>query len=80
MLTGKLLAKVRQQQVMNALASEFFRLVGGDVWARAEEDETDRTGRDARAFEALSQAISRNPCRGRRRPCSSPRRGNDGLL
>ena len=59
-LPGNLLAKVRRQQVMNAVASELFRLVGGDVWARA-EDETDRTGRDARAFESLSQAISRNP-------------------
>ena len=59
-LPGNLLAVFRRQQVMNALAAELFRLVSGDNWARAEE-ETDLTGRDVRALQALSQAISRNP-------------------
>ena len=59
-LPGDLLAVFRRQQVMNALASELFRLVCGDNWARAEE-ETGLTGRDARTLEALCQAISKNP-------------------
>ena len=59
-LPGKLLAVVRRQQVMTALASELVRLVCGDNWARAEE-EADRTRRDGRVLEALSQTISRNP-------------------
>ncbi len=59
-LPGKLLAAVRQRQVMHALAFELSRLVGGGNWARAEQ-ESDRMGRDARGLEALSQAISRNP-------------------
>lgn len=59
-LPGNLLAAFRRQKVMNALAAELFRLICGDNWTRAEE-ETDLTGTDARALEALSQAISRNP-------------------
>ena len=59
-LPGNRLAEVRRQQVMNALALELSRIVGGDNWARVEEG-SDLTGRDAGALEALSQAISRNP-------------------
>ena len=59
-LPGNLLAVFRRQQVLRALASELFRLVCGDNWARAEE-EADRAGRDASALEALSLAISKNP-------------------
>ena len=59
-LPGNLLAVIRRQKVMSALASELFRLVCGDNWARAEK-EADLAGRDARALEALSKAISRNP-------------------
>ena len=58
-LPGNLLAAFRRQKVLTALVSELFRLVCGDNWSRAEE-EADPTGRDARALEALSWAITRN--------------------
>ena len=59
-LPGNLLAAFRRQKVLTALVSELFRLVCGDNWWRAEE-EAESTGRDARALEALSWAITRNP-------------------
>lgn len=59
-LPGNLLAEFRRQQVMSALACELFRLVCGDIWAKAEE-ETDLTGKDTKTLEVLSRAISRNP-------------------
>ena len=59
-LPGNLLAVFRRQKVMSALASELFRLVCGDNWARAEE-EAELVGRSPRALETSSQAISRNP-------------------
>ena len=42
-LPGNLLAAIRRQQVMKALAAELFRLVCGDNWTRAEE-QTDLRG------------------------------------
>ena len=59
-LPGNLLAELRRQQVMSALACELFRLVCGDIWARAEE-ETDFMGRDTKALEALFRKMSKNP-------------------
>ena len=59
-LPGNLLAALRRQQVMKTLAAELFRLVCGDNWTRAEE-QNDLTGGDSRALEALSRAISRSP-------------------
>lgn len=59
-LPGNLLAALRRQKVIEALAAELFRLVCGDNWTKAEE-QTDLTGKDSRALEALSRAISRNP-------------------
>ncbi len=59
-LPGGLMAVVRRQQVMMALTRELSRLVGGDNWARAEE-EADISGRGTWTLEALSQAISKNP-------------------
>lgn len=55
-----LLVVFRRQKVMYVLVYELFRLVCGDSWVRAEE-ETDLTGRDTGALEALSRVISRNP-------------------
>ena len=59
-LPGNLLSAIRRQQVMDALICELFRLLCGENWARAEEEATSR-GRNAKALEALSGAISRNP-------------------
>ena len=59
-LPGNLLAAFRRQKVLTTLVSELFRLVCGDNWSRAEQ-EADPTGRDVRALEALSWAITRNP-------------------
>ena len=59
-LPGNVLAAFRRQKVLSTLVFELFRLLGGDNWARAEEEATSG-GRNVGALQALSSAVSRDP-------------------
>ena len=59
-LPGNVLAAFRRQKVLATLVFELFRLLGGDNWARAEEEATSR-GTDPGELKALSSGISRDP-------------------
>ena len=58
-LAGGLLAKIRLRIVIESLVGELFRLMGGDNWARAEENFLYSS--DPRAQETLAEAVSRKP-------------------
>ena len=59
-LPGNVLAAFRRQKVLATMVFELFRLLGGNNWARAEEDATFGE-RNSGGILALSSAVSRDP-------------------